>query len=131
GSAGRPRPGRRTRPRCGPSADRFRRRAAGCPAPRPSPYVACPPTDRGRPVYGERVRLGVIDVGSNTIHLLVGDAHHGAAPIPATSHKMLLRLSEHVDDEGHIDDAGAASLSRFVTECLEVAEERGCEEILA
>src|SRR5699024_8458378 len=78
-----------------------------------------------------RVRLGVIDVGSNTIHLLVVDAHHGAAPIPATSHKMLLRLSEHVDDEGHIDDAGAASLSRFVTECLEVAEERGCEEILA
>jgi len=77
------------------------------------------------------VRLGVIDVGSNTIHLLVVDAHHGAAPIPATSHKMLLRLSEHVDDEGHIDDAGAASLSRFVTECLEVAEERGCEEILA
>ena len=54
------------------------------------------------------MRLGVIDVGSNTVHLLVVDAHHGAAPIPATSHKILLRLSEHVDDDGCIDDAGAA-----------------------
>lgn len=77
------------------------------------------------------MRLGVIDVGSNTVHLLVVDAHHGAAPIPATSHKMLLRLSEHVDDDGAIDEIGAGNLSRFVRECLEVAEEQGCEEILA
>ncbi|HIZ97790.1 MAG TPA: Ppx/GppA family phosphatase [Candidatus Janibacter merdipullorum] len=77
------------------------------------------------------MRLGVIDIGSNTVHLLVVDAHHGAAPIPATSHKMLLRLSEHVDDGGAIDESGAADLVRFVGECLEVAEEQGCEEILA
>lgn len=77
------------------------------------------------------MRLGVIDVGSNTVHLLVVDAHHGAAPIPATSHKILLRLSEHVDDEGCIDPEGAESLSRFVAECLEVAENHGVEEILA
>lgn len=77
------------------------------------------------------VRLGVIDIGSNTVHLLVVDAHYGAAPIPATKHKIVLRLAEHVDDEGAIDEGGAADLSRFVTECLEVAEEQGVEEILA
>ena len=77
------------------------------------------------------MRLGVIDIGSNTVHLLIVDAHHGAAPIPATSHKILLRLSEHVDDDGCIDDQGAADLSRFVGECLEVAENQGAEEILA
>lgn len=77
------------------------------------------------------MRLGVIDIGSNTVHLLVVDAHHGAAPIPATSHKMPLRLAEHVDDDGAIDDSGASDLCRFVDECLEVAEEQGCEEILA
>lgn len=76
------------------------------------------------------MRLGVIDVGSNTVHLLIVDAHHGAAPIPATSHKILLRLSEHVDDAGRIDASGAADLSRFVAECLEVAEDHGVEEIL-
>ena len=77
------------------------------------------------------MRLGVIDIGSNTVHLLVVDAHHGAAPIPATSHKMPLRLAEHVGDDGAIDDSGASDLCRFVDECLEVAEEQGCEEILA
>ncbi|WKV15870.1 Ppx/GppA phosphatase family protein [Janibacter limosus] len=77
------------------------------------------------------MRLGVIDIGSNTVHLLIVDAHHGAAPIPATSHKILLRLSEHVDDEGRIDEGGAADLSRFVAECLEVAEDQGAEEVFA
>ncbi|WP_277452742.1 Ppx/GppA phosphatase family protein [Janibacter sp. DB-40] len=77
------------------------------------------------------MRLGVIDIGSNTVHLLVVDAHHGAAPIPATKHKMVLRLAEHVDAEGAIDESGAADLSRFVTECLEIAEDQGVEEILA
>lgn len=77
------------------------------------------------------MRLGVIDIGSNTVHLLVVDAHHGAAPIPATSHKMPLRLAEHVRDDGAIDDSGASDLCRFVDECLEVAEDQGCEEILA
>jgi exopolyphosphatase/guanosine-5'-triphosphate,3'-diphosphate pyrophosphatase len=70
------------------------------------------------------MRLGVIDVGSNTVHLLVVDAHHGAQPLPATSHKMELRLSEHVTDDGHIDDAGAGDLVRFILECLDVAEDQ-------
>jgi exopolyphosphatase / guanosine-5'-triphosphate,3'-diphosphate pyrophosphatase len=31
------------------------------------------------------VRLGVLDVGSNTVHLLVVDAHRGGHPTPMTS----------------------------------------------
>ncbi len=77
------------------------------------------------------MRLGVIDIGSNTVHLLVVDAHPGGAPIPATSHKMVLRLSEHVDDGGLIDESGAQELVGFVAECLEIAAEQGVEEILA
>ena len=38
------------------------------------------------------MRLGVLDIGSNTGHLLVFDAHGGAAPLPAYSHKEPLRL---------------------------------------
>ena len=38
------------------------------------------------------MRLGVLDVGSNTVHLLVVDAHPGARPLPAHSHKAELRL---------------------------------------
>lgn len=76
------------------------------------------------------MRLGVIDVGSNTVHLLVVDAHQGGPPIPATSHKRVLRLSEHVDDQGRIASEGAKHLTTFVAECLEVAEDQGVEELL-
>ncbi|NEE40373.1 Ppx/GppA family phosphatase, partial [Streptomyces sp. SID7982] len=43
------------------------------------------------------MRLGVLDVGSNTVHLLVVDAHPGARPLPAHSHKAELRLAELLD----------------------------------
>ena len=76
------------------------------------------------------MRLGVIDVGSNTVHLLVVDAHPGAHPLPATSHKIDLRLSEHVLDDGRIEDGGTDRLVTFVQECLEVAEDQGVEELL-
>ena len=64
--------------------------------------------------YVWRMRLGVIDVGSNTVHLLVVDAHPGAQPLPASKHKIDLRLSEHVTDDGLIADAGRDRLAGFV-----------------
>ena len=75
------------------------------------------------------MRLGVIDVGSNTVHLLVVDAHPGAQPLPASKHKIELRLSEHVTDGGRIADAGRDRLGEFVQECLDVAEDQGVEDL--
>jgi len=75
------------------------------------------------------MRLGVLDIGSNTGHLLVVDAHGGAAPMPAYSHKEPLRLAEHIDGDGAVNESGVAALTRFVAEALEVAENKGCEEI--
>ncbi|MGH8941115.1 MAG: Ppx/GppA family phosphatase, partial [Actinomycetes bacterium] len=60
------------------------------------------------------MRLGVLDVGSNTVHLLVVDAHEGARPLPAHSDKSELRLAEHLTDDGHIDDAGQERLLECV-----------------
>ena len=77
------------------------------------------------------MRLGVIDIGSNTVHLLVVDAHRGAQPLPATSHKIELRLSEHVTDGGDIAESGEAALIAFIGECLTVAEDQGVEEVMA
>jgi exopolyphosphatase / guanosine-5'-triphosphate,3'-diphosphate pyrophosphatase len=76
------------------------------------------------------MRLGVLDIGSNTGHLLVVDAHGGAAPLPAYSHKDALRLAEHLDGSGAVTAEGVAALTRFVAEALDVAERKGCEEIL-
>jgi exopolyphosphatase/pppGpp-phosphohydrolase len=43
------------------------------------------------------VRLGVLDVGSHTVHLLVVDAHRGAHPTPMTSDEPEPRLPDHLD----------------------------------
>src|SRR5215470_289175 len=77
------------------------------------------------------MRLGVLDVGSNTVHLLVVDAHRGARPLPAHSHKSELRLADHIDKQGRLTERGAANLKAFVHEALEVAEDMGVEEVLA
>lgn len=76
------------------------------------------------------MRLGVIDVGSNTVHLLVVDAHWGAQPMPASSHKIDLRLSEHTTADGDISDHGARRLEEFVSECVELADELGIEQLM-
>lgn len=77
------------------------------------------------------MRLGVLDIGSNTVHLLVVDAHPGARPWPANSHKNDLRLAEHLTKDGGIAKEGVDSLLAFVREALTLAEDRGCEEMLA
>jgi exopolyphosphatase/guanosine-5'-triphosphate,3'-diphosphate pyrophosphatase len=77
------------------------------------------------------MRVGVLDIGSNTGHLLVVDAHGGAAPLPAYSHKQPLRLAEHLDDAGAVTRTGIDALAAFTAEALVVAEDRGCEDILA
>jgi exopolyphosphatase/guanosine-5'-triphosphate,3'-diphosphate pyrophosphatase len=76
------------------------------------------------------MRLGVLDIGSNTGHLLVVDAHGGAAPLPAFSHKRPLRLAEHLDEQGAVTQEGIDALTHFCAEAVEVAEDRGCEETL-
>ncbi|SSC26067.1 Ppx/GppA phosphatase [Klenkia terrae] len=76
------------------------------------------------------MRLGVLDVGSNTVHLLVVDAHRGAHPTPAHSDKTVLRLAEHVGADGVLSKAGEKGLLAAVRRAREVATEQGCEELL-
>jgi exopolyphosphatase / guanosine-5'-triphosphate,3'-diphosphate pyrophosphatase len=77
------------------------------------------------------MRLGVLDIGSNTGHLLVVDAHDGAAPLPAFSYKEPLRLAEHLDHTGAVTQEGIDALVAFVSQALVVAEDKGCAEMLA
>ncbi len=75
------------------------------------------------------MRLGVLDIGSNTGHLLVVDAYRGAAPLPASSFKEPLRLAEHLDEDNKVSATGLDLLVEFVGHALEMAEDKGCEEI--
>jgi len=76
------------------------------------------------------MRLGVLDVGSNTVHLLVVDAHPGARPLPASSHKLELRLAEQLDEKGRIAPAAEKALLRFVESSLKVGEDLGVEQVI-
>jgi exopolyphosphatase / guanosine-5'-triphosphate,3'-diphosphate pyrophosphatase len=77
------------------------------------------------------MRLGVLDVGSNTVHLLVVDAHQGGRPLPAFSHKAELRLGECLDDANRLTDECAQRLRDFVHESLQIAEDKGVRQMLA
>lgn len=77
------------------------------------------------------MRLGVLDVGSNTVHLLVVDAHRGGHPTPMSSTKAALRLAENLDDTGNITSAGAQRLVSSVGEFADIARTSGCGELMA
>ncbi|MFH8219802.1 Ppx/GppA family phosphatase [Streptomyces sp. NPDC018057] len=76
------------------------------------------------------MRLGVLDVGSNTVHLLVVDAHPGARPLPAHSHKVELRLAQLLDEGGAIGAEGVERLVAVVRDALQAAEDKGVEDLL-
>jgi exopolyphosphatase/guanosine-5'-triphosphate,3'-diphosphate pyrophosphatase len=77
------------------------------------------------------MRLGVLDVGSNTVHLLVVDAHRGAHPTPMHDDRWALRLTEHVGPDDVLSKAGEKALLRAVQDACEQAEKQGCEDFLA
>jgi exopolyphosphatase/guanosine-5'-triphosphate,3'-diphosphate pyrophosphatase len=77
------------------------------------------------------MRLGVLDVGSNTVHLLVVDAHQGARPLPAFSHNEELHLADHLDAQNRLSGECATRLLEFVREALVIAEDKGVQELLA
>ncbi|MCW2903294.1 MAG: putative exopolyphosphatase [Streptosporangiaceae bacterium] len=77
------------------------------------------------------MRLGVLDIGSNTVHLLVVDAHQGARPLPAYSHKAQLKLTDHLQDGNRLSEECAGRLRSFVGEALRLAEDKGVEDVMA
>ncbi|BBC35615.1 Exopolyphosphatase [Streptomyces graminofaciens] len=64
------------------------------------------------------------------MHLLVVDAHPGARPLPAHSHKVELRLAQLLDEAGAIGPQGVDKLIGVVHEALQAAEDKGVEEML-
>jgi exopolyphosphatase/guanosine-5'-triphosphate,3'-diphosphate pyrophosphatase len=72
-----------------------------------------------------------LDVGSNTVHLLVVDAYQGARPVPAYSHKAELRLGDHLDSGNRLSKDCAIQLRSFVDEALREAEDKGIHQLLA
>ena len=77
------------------------------------------------------MRLGVLDVGSNTVHLQVMDAQHGSAPLAQSSFKIELRLTEYLDESGSISETGLGRLITAIDDVFEQARDLNLDETLA
>ena len=77
------------------------------------------------------MRLGVLDLGSNTIHLQVVDAHPGARPSPTTNQKVELRLTDYLNKSNEITEDGIVLLHQAISDAVDHAREFKTDEILA
>lgn len=77
------------------------------------------------------MRLGVLDIGSNTVHLLLVDAHPGARPVAYAEHKRSLPLIRFQDTAGAITEEGQNELVDFIREAAAFAEEHRAEDMIS
>nr|PZN21408.1 MAG: hypothetical protein DIU75_10160 [Mycolicibacterium hassiacum] len=73
----------------------------------------------------------MLDVGSNTVHLLVVDARRGGHPTPMSSTKASLRLAEAIDGSGRLNGRCADRLVATIDEFARIAKSSGCAELMA
>jgi exopolyphosphatase/guanosine-5'-triphosphate,3'-diphosphate pyrophosphatase len=74
------------------------------------------------------MRIGVLDVGSNTAHLLVADAEDGM-PLPVRATKTKLHLAERVGRSGRLDAEAVDRLAAAVAGAVAQAREMGVQEL--
>ncbi len=77
------------------------------------------------------MRLGVLDIGSNTVHLLVADVRPGGRPLATTSERSVLRLMRYLQPDGSISEEGVEALVAATTEARKVAASENVDELLA
>ena len=76
------------------------------------------------------MRLGVLDVGSNTVHLQVVDASPGARPNPNINYKEEVRLAEYLSADGFVSAEGTRLLREAIRRSLHEAKKVETEELL-
>lgn len=77
------------------------------------------------------MRLGVLDVGSNTVHLQIMDAHHGSAPLAFQSFKEEIRLAEFLTESGDLSQAGIETLLGTLNRLKNEARDIKLDDMLA
>src|SRR3954453_1435416 len=77
------------------------------------------------------MRIGALDLGSNSFHLLVVDAHPDGRFETLVQEKEMLRVGDVVSREGRITDLAAEQLIASVRRLRSLAEAAGAEEFVA
>lgn len=76
------------------------------------------------------MRLGVLDIGSNTVHLLVVDAYSRARPDPFADERSIVRLMQYLDDDGAINDGGIRALEQATRKAVAFARRNNVDELI-
>src|SRR3954471_13472297 len=79
---------------------------------------------------GRLVRLGVVDVGSNTVHLSIIEGERGTPPLPNYSTKTRLHLAESVDENGELPEDAVDGLVESLRAATETCQRRDVDELL-
>lgn len=77
------------------------------------------------------MRLGVLDIGSNTVHMLAADIHPGGRPLASTSDRTVVRLMRFLDADGAISEEGVQALLSAVVRAREIAAAERVDALLA
>lgn len=76
------------------------------------------------------MRLGVLDVGSNTVHLVIVNAHPGAKPVPMASQKRVLRLMKYIEEDGAISQHGVDRIMESMADAKKLIDEANLDDLL-
>lgn len=77
------------------------------------------------------MRLGVLDIGSNTVHLLAADIRPGGRPLATTSDRTILRLMRYLTPDGAISPEGLRALTDAVDRAKRMADAENLHTLLA
>jgi exopolyphosphatase/guanosine-5'-triphosphate,3'-diphosphate pyrophosphatase len=77
------------------------------------------------------MRIGVLDIGSNSAHLKITDLIPGEPPQPVASLKRSLRLAESINSDDTIDDTAVERLLSAVREIPCTLETEHVDELIA
>src|SRR5947209_1606936 len=77
------------------------------------------------------MRIAALDLGTNSFHLLVVDAHPDGTFEPLAKEKEMLRLGDVVAREGRVPEPNATRAVQTVSRFRTLAEAADCDEIVA
>src|SRR5215212_9704074 len=76
------------------------------------------------------MRLGVLDIGSNSANLRVVDAYPGSPPLPVFRHKAATRLAERIKQDGAVSVSGVKRLIAAVRAAMDAARAQQVAELI-
>ena len=76
------------------------------------------------------MRLGVLDVGSNTVHLQIVDTSPGARPNPTFNYKEELKLTQYISADNLVSDEGIEKLRSSIKRAIEQSASVQTKELL-